>query len=200
MFNRVLKTALRMIRETGCVCVKCITLCNCLCSSSFSSSGFSVSFIRAFGILNWYSWFWESCNMVDWESYFSFSPAIHVIIDIRPIRPMTIKFGKQVHPKVFTQIGLIKQELLPIVSHNMTLWSSSLVRWGGKLKALDLHYHSAYGHQLCRMVVYLDGFLPKNSFMTCTDDFDFSYTNVYKRSLCRQQLLQKIYLSIDYTV
>ena len=39
-----------------CVCMKCKTHCNCLCSS-YSYSCFSSRSIRDFGIVNWYYWF-----------------------------------------------------------------------------------------------------------------------------------------------
>ena len=82
--------------------LKLITLCNCFCSSSpASSSRFSASRVWCFGIISQYSWFWKSLNVADWGSEFSFFQAIHVTIDIIDIsisiRPMTIKFGKQVH-------------------------------------------------------------------------------------------------------
>ena len=38
-----------------CVCVKRITLSNCLCSSSFPSSRVSAHLFRDVGIINWYS-------------------------------------------------------------------------------------------------------------------------------------------------
>ena len=55
--------------------------------------------------------------MVDGDGNFSFSRVIHIRMDIRTdisisIRPMTTKFGKQVHLEELTQIELIKQVLV----------------------------------------------------------------------------------------
>ena len=55
--------------------------------------------------------------MVDGDGNFSFSRVIHIRMDIRidisiSIRPMTTKFGKQVHLEELTQIELIKQVLV----------------------------------------------------------------------------------------
>ena len=51
--------------------------------------------------------------MVDRAGEFSFLKGTHVIIDMRivipfPIRPMTTKFGKEVHLVEFKQMRLIK--------------------------------------------------------------------------------------------
>ena len=55
--------------------------------------------------------------MTDRSGEFGFFQGIHVRIDIRidisiSIRPMTTKFGKQVHLQDLTQMRLIKQVLL----------------------------------------------------------------------------------------
>ena len=55
--------------------------------------------------------------MADQGGEFSFFQDIHVRIDIRSdisisIRPMTTKFGKQVHLQDLTQMRLIKQVLM----------------------------------------------------------------------------------------
>ena len=89
--------------------------CNCLCSTSSLSSFacYSVSRIRNFGIVNWYSWFRKSVNMADQGGALSFFQSIHARTDITidifiSIRPMTAKFGKQVHVGELTQMKLIK--------------------------------------------------------------------------------------------
>ena len=101
------------ILESCCVYVKRITLCNYLYSSSPSSSCFSDSRIRDFGIVRRYSWFWKSLNMADRGGEFSFFQDIYVRTDIRidisiSIRFMTTKFGKQVHVGELTQMSLIE--------------------------------------------------------------------------------------------
>ena len=140
------------------VWVKCKTLYNCLCSSSFR-----------------------------WGNEFSFLQGIYVRIDIRidisiSVRLVTTKFVKQLHLGELNEIILIKQTLValsrqdhvtikPIVSPlPLCLWLPNLVEWWltlsdfypycystfwarglaslrDKLKALYFHYHSAYGHQ-----------------------------------------------------
>ena len=59
--------------------------------------------------------------MADWDCEFNFFQGIHVKIDIRidisiSIRPMTIKFGRQIHleQKELTQMRLIKQVLVTL--------------------------------------------------------------------------------------
>ena len=58
------------------------TFYNCPCPSP-SSSYFSATCVRDFGIVNQYFWFWKSFNMVDQGNEFRFSRGIHVRIDIR---------------------------------------------------------------------------------------------------------------------
>ena len=101
-----------------CVCVKRITLCSYLCSSSSSSSTSrsSASCVRYFGIVNLYSWFWKSLNLADWGAEFSFFQGIHVRTEIRfdisiSIRPVTTKFCKQVHLGELAQMRLINRYL-----------------------------------------------------------------------------------------
>ena len=101
------------ILESCCVYVKRITLCNYLYSYSPSSSWFSDSRIRDFGIVNRYSWFWKSLNMADWGGELRFFQDIYVRTDIRidisiSIRSMTTKFGKQVRVGELTQMRLIE--------------------------------------------------------------------------------------------
>ena len=55
-----------------CICMKRITLCNCLCSTFFPSFRFSASLVRDFGIVNRYSWFWKFPNMADQDGDFNF--------------------------------------------------------------------------------------------------------------------------------
>ena len=79
--------------------------------------------------------------MTDRGGEFTFFQGIHVIFNIRTdisisIKPITTKFGKQVHLQDLTQIRLIKQVLVTVTSRSRD-----------KLKALYLHYKSAYGHQ-----------------------------------------------------
>ena len=51
--------------------------------------------------------------MADWGGEFNFSQGIYVRIDISiSIRPMTTKFGKQVHVQDLTKMRLIKQVLV----------------------------------------------------------------------------------------
>ena len=68
------KFKVKLLRGVFCVCVKRIMLCNCLCSSSC----FSASRVWNFGVVNRYSWFWNSVNMVNWGGEFSFFQGIHV--------------------------------------------------------------------------------------------------------------------------
>ena len=78
---------------------------------------FSASRVLDFGIVNRYSWFWNSLNMVDWGSEFSFFRSIHVRIDMKigvaiSIGLMTTKFDEQVHLKNLIQMTLIRQVLV----------------------------------------------------------------------------------------
>ena len=80
--------------------------------------------------------------MADRGSELGFFQGIHVRADIRidisvSIRPMTIKFGKQVHLQESTQMKLIKQLLVT--------------------SPLYLHYHSAYCHQIWQGDDYSSG-------------------------------------------
>ena len=125
-------------------------LCICLCSCSCFSARFFL------GILNQYSWFWKSLNMVDWGCEFSFFQGIHVGSDIRidisiSRRPMATKFGKHIHLEELTQMRLIK-EVLVISSHqdHMTNKNISTAR-------------VPMANKLSRIVTYLDGLLPRKS-------------------------------------
>ena len=78
---------------------------------------FSASRVLDFGIVNRYSWFWNSLNMVDWGSEFSFFRSIHVRIDMKigvaiSIGLMTTKSDEQVHLKNLIQMTLIRQVLV----------------------------------------------------------------------------------------
>ena len=70
-------------------------LCNFLCSSS---SRFSANHVWDLGMVNRYSWFWKSFNMLDRCSEFSFFQDIYVRTDIRidisiAIRPITTQLA-----------------------------------------------------------------------------------------------------------
>ena len=68
---------------------------------------------RGFGIVNRYSRLLKSLNMADRDGEFSFFLGIHVRIDISiSIRPMSIKFGRQVYLQELTQMRLIMQVLM----------------------------------------------------------------------------------------
>ena len=89
---------------------------NHLCFS-FSTSRFSTSRVRDFGIVNSYSWFLNSFKIVDGGGEFSFFQSIYVRTDIITdssisVRPMTTKFGKQIHLGKLTQMIPIKQVLV----------------------------------------------------------------------------------------
>ena len=95
-----------------CMCVKRITLCNCLCSSShrFSASASGTSECKSVFLILKISQYGRSRR-------FSFFQVIHVRIDIRinisiSIGPMITKFGKQVYLQDLIQMRLIKQVLV----------------------------------------------------------------------------------------
>ena len=97
-----------------CVCMKRVTVCNYLCSSS---SLFSAGRVREIGIVSRYSWFWKFLKMAEQGCGFSLFSVIHVRIDIRIdtsiiIRNMTTKFCQQAHLEEMTQVRLIKQVLV----------------------------------------------------------------------------------------
>ena len=146
-----------------CVCVKRITLCNCLCSpSSPSSSYFSGSHVRNFKIVNWYFWFWKSLHMADQGGEFGFSHGVHVRTDIRidiyifiSVRPMATKFGKQEHLCEFTQMRLIKQVLVTLsrqdhVTNLMYCISTNTISMAIKLGRMVANLK-----QLLTMLLYL---------------------------------------------
>ena len=62
------------------------------------------------GIVNWYSWFWKSLNMMNWGSEFSFFYGIHIGIGIRIDISISIntRFDKQVHLEELTEMRQIK--------------------------------------------------------------------------------------------
>ena len=89
---------------------------NHLCFS-FPTSRFSTSRVRDFGIVNSYSWFLNSFKIVDGGGEFSFFQSIYVRTDIITdssisVRPMTTKFGKQIHLGKLTETIPIKQVLV----------------------------------------------------------------------------------------
>ena len=106
-------------------------LCNCLCSSAH--------LFRDFGIVNRYSWFWKSFNMLDRSGEFSFFRGIHVSIDVRidisiSIRPMQVQAGtsRRLDWNEANQAGA-----------GDVIMSRSL----DKLKTLYLHSQSANCHE-----------------------------------------------------
>ena len=57
--------------------------------------------------------------MADWGGELNFSQGIYVRIDISiSIRPMTTKFGKQIHVQDLTKMRLIKQVLVTSLRQN----------------------------------------------------------------------------------
>ena len=92
-----------------CMCVKRITLCNCLCSSSrrFSASASGASECKSVFLILKISQYGRSRR-------FSFFQGIHVRIDIRIniSISMITKFGKQVYLQDLIQMRLIKQVLV----------------------------------------------------------------------------------------
>ena len=131
--------------------MKHIMFCKCLLSFS---SCFSARCIWNIGIVNQYMWFWKSLNLVNQSCAFSFFWDIHVRINERiyisiSIRPMTTKFGKQLHLEELTQVRLMKQVLVmsPGQNHvtNENHISTTRVPMATKL---------------CKMVTYLDWLLP----------------------------------------
>ena len=142
-----------------CVCVKRIKLCNCLCSSS-PSFRFSASRDLDFKIINQYSW---SLSMADRGSEFSFFSGIHVRTEIRIgisifIRPMTTKFGKEVHLEELTRVRHrcwwrhhVDLQVLVMSSHQVH-----------QTNLKHLHYQGAFGHQIWQDGNF-NGLLPMKS-------------------------------------
>ena len=102
-----------------CVCVKFLTLCDCLCSSS----RFSATYVHNIEIVNQCSWFWKSLSMADWGcglSFFHFH--FHKFYDhqIWQAGP-----SRRVDSSETNQAGADACD---------------------KLKTLYLHYQSAYDH------------------------------------------------------
>ena len=72
----------------------------------FFPSCFSVSRVHDLRIVNWYSWFRKSVNILDWGVHMRIDIGIDISISIRP---MATKFDKQVYLEELTQMRLIKQ-------------------------------------------------------------------------------------------
>ena len=106
--------------------------------------------------------------MADWDCEFNFFQGIHVKIDIRidisiSIRPMTIKFGRQIHleQKELTQMRLIKQVLV----------TSSRQDYVTNLKQYTPTTRVPLATKLGRMVWYRHGLLSIKSYdflITCS--------------------------------
>ena len=122
-----------------CVCVRCITLCNCLCSFS---SCFSTSRVREFRIVNWNSWFWTSLNMVNGDVAFSIFRIIHVRTDIRIDISFPIKLMTHQNWQAGTSGGVDTNETNEAGSGDITTPRSCV-----KLKKLFAHYQRAYSDQ-----------------------------------------------------
>ena len=123
-----------------------------LCSSS---SRFSATRVREFGILNPYFWFWKSLSMAKRDSKVSFFRGNHVKIGIRidisiSIRSLTPNVAiRYVHLEELTQRRLIKKVLVtPSRQYHVTnknnisplrgcLWLPTLAGWFDHLVLRD---------------------------------------------------------------
>ena len=112
-----------------CVYVKCITLCNCLLSSS---SRFSANCVQDFRSVNQYSWFWKSFNMVDHgnitvntsnNSMFLFQKAIEIDKSLISTTPRNLNEARNASPPSFCikMLDSIFRRIYQGVNHNLLL-------------------------------------------------------------------------------
>ena len=131
-------------RFSYCICVKRKTLCNYLCSSSFS-----VSRTWDFGIVNQYSWFQKSCNMTDRGGELNFLKNWY--------KDRFLYFDKTYDHRI------LQTDTSIVFNSNMTNQAGAgdviMSRSRGKLKTLYLYYQSV----MATKVTYLDGPVPIKS-------------------------------------